>query len=109
MTQVMERYRPGAIVLQCGGDSLAGDRLGSLNLSMRGHANCVNFMKSFGLPLLLLGGGGYTMRNVSRTWAYETGVAVGVDLPSELPEHEYSEVILSLVFSSWLLTLFSVL
>ena len=61
MSQVMERYRPGAIVLQCGGDSLAGDRLGSLNLSMRGHANCVNFMKTFNLPLLLLGGGGYTM------------------------------------------------
>jgi histone deacetylase 1/2 len=92
MRKVIERYRPGAIVLQCGGDSLSGDRLGSLNLSMRGHANCVNFIKSFGLPTLIVGGGGYTMRNVSRTWAYETGLAVGVDLPSELPPHEYYEV-----------------
>jgi histone deacetylase 1/2 len=91
ISQVIERYRPGAIVLQLGGDSLAGDRLGSLNLSMRGHANCVTFVKKFRLPTLLLGGGGYTMRNVSRTWAYETGIAVGVELPAKLPPHEYHE------------------
>lgn len=92
ITRVMERFRPGAIVLQCGGDSLAGDRLGSLNLSMRGHANCVAFVKKFGVPTLILGGGGYTMRNVSRTWAYETGVAVGVELPQKIPVHEYTDV-----------------
>ena len=45
-----------------------------------GHANCVRFVKSFNRPLLMLGGGGYTMRNVSRAWAYETGVATGVEL-----------------------------
>ena len=35
----MESYRPGAIVLQCGTDSLSGDKLGCLNLSMRGSYN----------------------------------------------------------------------
>jgi acetoin utilization deacetylase AcuC-like enzyme len=40
----------------------------------------VNFVKSFNKPLLLLGGGGYTMRNVSRAWAFETGLAAGVEL-----------------------------
>lgn len=35
--QVMESYDPGAIVLQCGTDSLSGDKLGCLNLSMRGR------------------------------------------------------------------------
>ena len=30
----------------------------------------------------MLGGGGYTMRNVSRAWAYETGLAAGVELGS---------------------------
>lgn len=34
--QVMESYDPSAIVLQCGTDSLSGDKLGCLNLSMRG-------------------------------------------------------------------------
>lgn len=89
---VMDWYRPGAVVLQCGGDSLSGDRLGCFNLSMKGHANCVQFVKSFGLPVLVLGGGGYTMRNVARAWAYETGLLVGQQLGPELPYNEYYEV-----------------
>ncbi|KAL2812867.1 hypothetical protein BJX63DRAFT_237075 [Aspergillus granulosus] len=88
---VMEWYRPEAVVLQCGGDSLSGDRLGCFNLSMRGHANCVNYVKSFNLPTLILGGGGYTMRNVARTWAFETGILVGENLGSDLPYNDYYE------------------
>merc|ERR1712205_132263 len=60
-------------VLQCGCDSLGGDRLGCFNLSIKGHGDCVNFIKSYKLPLLILGGGGYTIRNVARCWTYETG------------------------------------
>lgn len=89
---VMEWYQPGAIVLQCGGDSLSGDKLGCFNLSMKGHANCVHFVKGFGLPVLVLGGGGYTMRNVARAWAYETGILVGKSIGPELPYNEYYEV-----------------
>jgi histone deacetylase 1/2 len=36
MTKVMETYQPGAIVLQCGADSLTGDRLGCFNLTLKG-------------------------------------------------------------------------
>ncbi|GME46915.1 Histone deacetylase superfamily [Neofusicoccum parvum] len=86
---VMDWYRPEAVVLQCGGDSLSGDRLGAFNLSMRGHANCVRFVKSFSLPTLVLGGGGYTMRNVARTWAFETGQLVGSELGPQLPYNDY--------------------
>ncbi|KAJ7002301.1 histone deacetylase 19-like [Populus alba x Populus x berolinensis] len=57
--KVMEVFKPGAVVLQCGADSLSGDRLGCFNLSIKGHAECVKFMRSFNVPLLLLGGGGY--------------------------------------------------
>ena len=103
--RIIDWYQPGAIVLQCGSDSLSGDRLGSFNLSMRGHAACVQFVKSFNLPLLLLGGGGYTVKSVSRTWAYETGIAAGVHLQggkslkwwlgrrltSDIPNNEYYE------------------
>ncbi|WWD21108.1 histone deacetylase RPD3 [Kwoniella shandongensis] len=89
--RVIEWYQPGAIVLQCGSDSLSGDHLGSFNLSMRGHAACVQFVKSFNLPLLLLGGGGYTVKSVSRTWAYETGLAAGVELGRAIPNNEYWE------------------
>ena len=87
----MDYYQPSAVVLQCGGDSLSGDRLGCFNLSMNGHANCVEFVKSFDLPTLILGGGGYTMRNVARTWAYETGLLVNKNVGPVLPYNEYYE------------------
>lgn len=105
----MEWYRPGAVVLQCGADSLAGDRLGCFNLSMRGetilltkqgHAFATEYMKSFKVPLLVLGGGGYTIRNVARAWTFETAVVCGETLPegtwffletksTELPFNDY--------------------
>ncbi|EAT92003.2 histone deacetylase [Parastagonospora nodorum] len=88
---VMTHYGPEAIVLQCGGDSLSGDRLGCFNLSMDGHANCVRYVKSFGVPVIILGGGGYTMRNVARTWAYETGELVGEKMSKQLPFNDYYE------------------
>lgn len=89
--QVMLVYNPEAIVLQCGADSLSGDRLGCFNLSVKGHAECVRYMRSFNVPLLMVGGGGYTVRNVARCWCYETGVAVGVEIDDKMPQHEYYE------------------
>lgn len=43
IAKVMERFQPGAIVLQCGADSLSGDRLGCFNLSLRGKLFCLLF------------------------------------------------------------------
>ena len=91
ISKIIEWYQPSAIVLQCGGDSLSGDRLGCFNLSMNGHANCINYVKSFNIPMMVVGGGGYTMRNVARTWAYELGLLNNVKLPDELPYNEYYE------------------
>ena len=45
-----------------------------------GHGRCVEFMKKYNLPLLLLGGGGYTIRNVARCWTYETSIALNSDI-----------------------------
>lgn len=45
-----------------------------------GHGKCVEFIKKYNLPLLMLGGGGYTIRNVARCWTYETSMALGVDI-----------------------------
>eukprot|EP00941_MAST-03F_sp_MAST-3F-sp1_P000212 g212.t1 len=90
---IMDRFAPGAIVLQCGADSLTGDRLGCFNLSLKGHANCVAFVRSFNVPTLILGGGGYTMRNVARCWAFETAVLLGEEsnVKDELPYNDYFE------------------
>lgn len=91
MTKVMQVYNPGAVVLQCGADSLAGDRLGCFNLSIEGHADCVEFMKTFNTPLLVLGGGGYTIKNVARCWTYETAVLLGKKVKNEMPFNDYFE------------------
>ncbi|VDO99789.1 unnamed protein product [Heligmosomoides polygyrus] len=91
MRKVMESFQPSAIVLQCGADSLTGDRLGCFNLTLRGHGKCVAFLKKFGVPLMLVGGGGYTIRNVSRCWTYETSVAVDTEIANELPYNDYFE------------------
>ncbi|KAK8801395.1 hypothetical protein WA171_004538 [Blastocystis sp. BT1] len=91
IAKVMERYQPEAIVLQCGADSLSGDRLGCFNLSLKGHAECVNFVRSFNVPTLVLGGGGYTVRNVSRCWTYETSIILGKEIKNELPFTDYLE------------------
>jgi histone deacetylase 1/2 len=89
MQKVMVNYQPSAIVLQCGADSLAADRIGCFNLSLDGHAECVNFMKSFKVPILVTGGGGYTKSNVARCWANETAVILDKPLPKEIPFHDY--------------------
>lgn len=93
MEPVIAKFRPTAIIQQCGADSIGHDRLGCFNLNIRAHGECVKFIKSFGIPMLCLGGGGYTPRNVSRLWCYETSVLTNTDLVSKLPE--------DLPFRSW--------
>ena len=46
---------------------------------------CVKVVMDFGLPMLVLGGGGYTTRNVARCWAYETSILVNEQISNELP------------------------
>jgi len=91
MSKVMELYQPEAIVVCSGADSLSGDKLGCFNLSLQGHSNCVEFLAKYDVPLLVVGGGGYTLRNVARCWCYETGRLMGHDLPDELPTSSLNE------------------
>ncbi|KAJ1654963.1 histone deacetylase [Dispira simplex] len=91
MKSVMSNFNPSSVVLQCGADSLGCDRLGRFNLNISAHGACVRYMKSFGVPLMVVGGGGYTIRNVSRCWTYETSVLLDIDLPNELPPTVYHE------------------
>ena len=56
--KVVEVYQPGAIVLQCGADSLAGDRLGCFNLSIDGtiswpQLNYTSYVQMVQIALIL--------------------------------------------------------
>lgn len=89
MDGIMKYYRPTAIVMQCGADSLGMDRLGVFNLSMKGHGEAVRHMKNYGLPIMFLGGGGYTLKNVARVWTYETSIIANTEIENQLPYNEY--------------------
>lgn len=93
IAKILEVFRPSVVVLQCGADSLAGDKLGCFNLTMHGHANCVKFIRKQNVPFILLGGGGYTVKNVARTWTYETACALGIEneIDPNLPWNDYFE------------------
>jgi len=91
ISKVIEVFQPSAIVLQCGADSLASDRLGCFNLTIKGHGKCVRFIKSFGIPTLVVGGGGYNIRSVARCWAYETAVVLNEELENRIPYNDYWE------------------
>lgn len=43
----METFQPSAVVLQCGADSLTGDRLGCFNLTVRGQYKKISPDKEF--------------------------------------------------------------
>jgi histone deacetylase 1/2 len=38
--------------------------------------------------MLVLGGGGYTLRNVARCWAYETSILADHVVPTEMPRDD---------------------
>lgn len=94
LEQVNRRYRPAAVVLQCGSDCLGGDPLGAFNLTTRGLGRCVEVARTAcPVPTLVLGGGGYHRANTARAMAYLTGILVGgtgreCAIPSDdIPEH----------------------
>ncbi|KAL1408926.1 hypothetical protein Q8F55_005740 [Vanrija albida] len=89
--EIIDRFQPGAIVLQMGADSLSGDKLGGFNMTLNGHAECASFVRSFNIPVLMVGGGGYTIKNVAKAWTKETAIMCGVDLPEDLPYNRYME------------------
>ena len=43
-------------------------------------------MSSFNVPMLVLGGGGYTVRNVARCWTYETSLLLDQPISNDIPE-----------------------
>lgn len=82
-------YRPDVIVVQCGADGLAGDRLGGWNLTTRGITLAISCVLKARIPIMLLGGGGYCNANAARCWASVTAAALDVTLPQDIPEHDY--------------------
>ncbi|NWQ81168.1 HDAC3 deacetylase, partial [Columbina picui] len=93
INQVVDYYQPTCIVLQVRERVCAHTSVPFGGWGMEGAAleALPPYVKSFNIPLLVLGGGGYTVRNVARCWTYETSLLVEEAISEELPYSEYFE------------------
>lgn len=73
MSEVKLRFKPSAVVCQCGVDTLAGDPMASFNLTQYSIGECVRYLMEWNLPLLLLGGGGSDTAVESKLLKIPTG------------------------------------
>jgi len=83
---LVAQTRPDALVLCCGADCLAGDPLSSMELSNVTLWDAVDQFIGLGLPIVILGGGGYNPWTVARYWAGMWGRICGREIPVTLPE-----------------------
>lgn len=81
----VEDFRPEALVLQCGADSLLEDPLSRLALSNQAYLEALRALMPLSPRVLVLGGGGYNPWSVGRLWTAIWGLASGCELPDRLP------------------------
>ena len=79
------RFDPGALVLCCGADSLAGDPLSGMQLSNVALWGVVDRLLALDQPTVILGGGGYNPWTVARYWSGLWGRINGFEIPQLLP------------------------
>lgn len=74
-----------ALVICCGADCLAGDPLSYMELSNVALWESVDQLIALGVPMIVLGGGGYNPWTVTRYWAGMWGRLSGRAMPERLP------------------------
>ena len=70
-------YRPDAIVLELGMDTLAGDPLTHLEMTNNIVVDVLQALMQLGCPLLVAGGGGYHVEHTVRAWALAWRTCLG--------------------------------
>ena len=82
---LVRAFAPDVLVTQLGIDSYHSDPLTHLQLTTEGYIEAVRELAKLGLPWLALGGGGYDVTAVARSWTLAYGVMLGIDWPDQLP------------------------
>ncbi|AGO12911.1 AaceriADL339Wp [[Ashbya] aceris (nom. inval.)] len=74
----VQRHDPEVLIIQCGGDGLAGDKYGEWQLSIHGLTrNILKLVQAHKFKkIALLGGGGYNARLQSRFYVYLTSMLI---------------------------------
>ncbi len=78
-------FRPDAVILQCGADSLLEDPLSRLALSNRAYLAVVAALRDLSPRFLVLGGGGYNPWSAGRLWTLIWGMLSAAEVPDRLP------------------------
>ncbi|EPX76035.1 acetoin utilization protein AcuC [Salipiger mucosus] len=81
----VERFRPGAVFLQCGADALDEDPLSRLALSNNSHVRAAAALAAIAPRLIVSGGGGYNPWTVARCWSGVWATLSGQEIPDRLP------------------------
>ncbi|WP_457559696.1 acetoin utilization protein AcuC [Candidatus Harpocratesius sp.] len=87
---VMDAYRPDFLVMQCGVDTHFMDPLTNAGLSTEGQEKIFKIVNNLasdyaGDKFLALGGGGYNIGVVARTWSMILANLLGVQIEEPLP------------------------
>ena len=81
---LVARYRPDVLVTQQGIDPHFSDPLTHLMISTRAREHCVRAFAAMPYPWVAMGGGGYDLDAVRRTWSLEYLIMLGAEIPEEL-------------------------
>jgi acetoin utilization protein AcuC len=89
--EAVRKFRPEIILVQCGADGHADDRLAHLRLTTSTYGEVVSEMHALAHELckgrfLLFGGGGYTLANVPRVWTIAFATLAGKKLDNVISE-----------------------
>ena len=88
---LLDRYRPDVLVTQQGIDSHYDDPLTHLMVSTRAREHVVRAFARRALPWVAMGGGGYSLDAVRRSWSIEFLIMAGADVPAELHDTDPPE------------------
>lgn len=86
---IKDKYKPDVCVIQCGGDVIAGDKLGNANLIPNDLGCCIDEIMLWNLPTIFLGGGGYNIQNTAKYWTYLTSKIIKQEISNDIPDHPY--------------------
>lgn len=81
---LLERYRPDVLVTQQGIDPHFSDPLTQLMVSTHAREHCMRAFRAMPYPWVAMGGGGYDLDAVRRTWSLEYLVMLGAPIADGL-------------------------
>jgi acetoin utilization protein AcuC len=84
---LLARFNPDILVTQLGVDTHIRDPLANLALTTVGHLALFRQLNDFALSWLALGGGGYDLDVVPRSWTLAFGEMANLSWPEKLPPH----------------------